>query len=80
MIVSRPVAPRAMRIASIVASVPEFVNRHFGRAKRRANSSATNAASSVGAEKWEPSLTRSSTAFTIAGFAWPTTIEPKPLW
>jgi hypothetical protein len=69
-----------MRIASIVASVPEFANRHLGSPKRRASSSATNAASSVGAEKWEPSRTRSLTALTIAGFAWPTTIEPKPLW
>ena len=69
-----------MRIASIVASVPELVKRHFGSAKRSARSSATKVASSVGAEKWEPRRTRSETARTIAGWAWPTTIEPKPLW
>ena len=30
-ILSRPVTPRATRIASMVASVPELVNRHIGR-------------------------------------------------
>ena len=34
-ITSRPVAPRARWTASIVDSVPELVNRHCGRPKRR---------------------------------------------
>ena len=40
-IVSRPVVARAMRIASIVASEPEFTNRQRGRPKRAESSSAT---------------------------------------
>ena len=43
-----PVTPRATRIASIVASVPEFVNRHSGSPKRKASISATTALSSHG--------------------------------
>ena len=80
MIVSRPLRPRAIRIASIVASEPEFVKRHLGRPKRRASSSATTIPSSVGAAKCVPSRARSEIASTIAGCAWPMTIEPKPLW
>ncbi len=44
-----------MRIASIVASDPEFVYRHLGRPQRRASSSPTTTASSVGAAKCVPS-------------------------
>ena len=62
-IVSRPLRPRAIRIASIVASEPEFVKRHLGRPKRRASSSATTIPSSVGAAKCVPSRTRSEIAF-----------------
>src|ERR687891_341123 len=40
--------------ASIVASVPELEKRHSGRPKRRASSSATAIASSVGWAKWVP--------------------------
>ena len=39
-ILSRPVTPRATRIASIVASVPEFVNLHIGSPYRSPNNSA----------------------------------------
>jgi hypothetical protein len=78
--VSRPVTPRAMRMASIVASEPELANRHCGSRKRRVSSSLTMTESSVGMAKWVPSATRSETARTIAGWACPCTIEPKPLW
>ncbi len=77
---SRPVAPRARWIASIVDSVPEFVNRHCGSPKRRRSSCATTIEPSVGAAKCEPRAARSETAFTIAGFACPTHMTPKPLW
>ena len=52
---SLPLAARARRMASIVASLPEFRKRHFGRLKRRASSRATMVASAVGAAKWLPS-------------------------
>jgi hypothetical protein len=61
--------PRAIRIASIVASEPEFVKRHLGSSKRRASSSATTIPSSVGAAKCVPSFARSEIASTIAGCA-----------
>ena len=77
--VSRFVRARAMRMASIVDSEPEFVKRQRSSRKRRASSSATTMPSSVGAAKWVPSETRSATAFEMAGWAWPCTIEPKPL-
>ena len=77
---SRPVCARARRMASIVDSEPEFVKRHLGMPQRRASSSATTTLSSVIAAKWVPSGMRSATARVIAGWAWPCTIEPKPLW
>ena len=43
-----------MRIASIVDSDPLFVKRHFGSPQRRASSSPTTTASSVGAAKCVP--------------------------
>ena len=61
-------------------SVPEFVKRQRARPKRRASSSATSTASSVGAPKWVPSGWRRATAAVIAGWAWPWTIALKPLW
>ena len=64
----------------MVDSVPEFVNRHCGRPKRRCSSSATVIEPSVGAAKWVPRTARSATALAITGFAWPTHITPKPLW
>ena len=51
----------------MVASVPELANRHSGSPKRRASSSATQIASSVGCAKWVPRRTRADTASTIAG-------------
>ena len=69
-----------MRIASIVASEPELLKRHFGSPKRRASSSATTIPSSVGAAKCVPRRMRSSTALVIAGCACPCGIEPNPLW
>ena len=80
MIVSRPVSARAMRMASIVASEPELTKRQRASSKRRASSSATATVSSVTAAKWVPAPARSRRARTIAGWAWPCTIEPKPLW
>ena len=49
-------------IAAIVDSVPELVNRHSGRPKRRASSAATGMMSGVGWAKWVPRVTRSVTA------------------
>ena len=66
---SRPVKARTIRIASIVDSEPELVNRQRGSRKRRASSSATTIASSVGAAKCVPSAARSRTAAVIAGCA-----------
>ena len=63
-------------MASIVASEPELLNRHLGRPKRAARFSATTMESSVGWAKWVPSVTRSWTALTTAGLAWPTTLTP----
>ncbi len=53
--------------ASIVASVPEFANRHCGRPKRRASSAAAASAFSVGWAKCVPRATWVWTASTIAG-------------
>src|SRR5829696_3866026 len=64
--------------ASMVASVPELAKRHSGTPKRRASSSATTMASEVGWAKWVPLATRSLTAATTAGWAWPTAMTPKP--
>ena len=60
----------------MVASVPELAKRHSGRPKRLASSSATTMASSVGWAKWVPLATRSRTAATTAGWAWPTAMTP----
>ena len=49
-----PVSARAIRIASIVASEPEFTKRQRSSPKRCARSSATTMASSVTAAKWVP--------------------------
>ena len=79
-IVSRPVAPRARWTASIVASVPELLKRHWGRPKRRTSSSETTIEPSVGAAKWVPRSICALTAAPTTGFAWPMHITPKPLW
>ena len=60
----------------MVASVPELAKRHRGRPKRLASSSATTMASAVGWAKWVPLATRSATAATTAGWAWPTAVTP----
>ena len=75
----RPVATRIRWIAAIVASVPELVNRHNGRPKRRASSAATGTMSGTGWAKCVPAATRAVTAATIAGWAWPASVVPKPL-
>ena len=60
----------------MVASVPELAKRHRGSPKRLASSSATTMASAVGWAKWVPLATRSATAATTAGWAWPTAVTP----
>ncbi len=79
-IVSRPVAPRATRIASIVASVPEFTNRTRSIRNRRHSSSASRTVCSVVTAKCVPVRAARSIAAATAGWAWPTATEPKPLW
>ena len=64
----------------MVASVPELLNRHCGRPKRRCSSSATTIEPSVGAAKWVPPSTCALTAAPTSGLAWPMHITPKPLW
>ena len=64
----------------MVASVPELANRHSGSPNRSARSSATTIASSVGCAKWVPRATRSRTAATTAGWAWPASATPYPPW
>ena len=76
----RPLAARARWIASIVASVPEFVKRQCGRPQRRRSSSATVIEPSVGAAKCVPSSIWARTAAAITGLAWPTHMTPNPLW
>ncbi len=66
----RPVKARATRIANIVASVPEFVNRMSSiEGSRPRISSASSISVSVGALKAEPFRTCRSTASTTAGWA-----------
>ncbi len=79
-ILSRPVAPRARWTESIVASVPELLNRHCGSPKRRCSSSATAIEPSVGAAKWVPRSIWALTAAPTVGLAWPMHITPNPLW
>ena len=63
---------RAARIANIVASVPEFVNRSFSTdGRRRRISSASSISTSVGAAKADARRTCAVTASTTAGWAWP---------
>ena len=77
---SRPVTPRATRMASMVASVPEFTNRTRSRRNRRHSSSASSTVASVVTAKWVPVRAARSMASTTLGWAWPTAIDPKPLW
>jgi len=70
--VSRPVKPRASRIALIVASVPEDTRRTISMLGTRAtSSSASSISASVGAPKVSPRAAASCTARTVSGSAWP---------
>ncbi len=61
----------------MVASVPELANRHSGRPKRRARSSATPIASSVGWAKWVPRRDPVADRLDDApGGAWPAMETP----
>ena len=80
MILSRPVAARATRIASIVASVPEFTNRICSSWNRSQIASASAIVSGVVTAKWIALCAAFSSASTILGWAWPTTLTPKPPW
>ena len=63
---------RAARIANIVASVPEFVNRIRSiDGTRRRISSASSISVSVGAANADPRRTCASTAATTSGCACP---------
>jgi hypothetical protein len=77
---SRPVAPRASRTASMVASVPELVKRTRSRRKRRQSSSAIPTVSSVDTAKCVPRLATRAIASATFGCACPTAMVPKPLW
>ena len=68
----RPVNARAARMANMVASVPELVNRRRSiEGTRRRISSASSTSVSVGAANADPRRTCASTAATTAGWAWP---------
>ena len=63
---------RAARIANIVDSVPEFVNRsRSSDGSRRRISSASSTSTSVGAANAEALRTWAVTASTTAGWEWP---------
>jgi len=64
----------------MVASEPEFTNRHCGSLKFFARISATAIESSVGSANWVPSSQRFLIVSTITGWACPWTMHPKPLW
>ena len=80
MILSRPVAARATRIASIVASVPELTNRIWSSWKRSQIASASATVTSVLTAKCVPDDAAFVIASTIFGWACPTTLTPNPLW
>ncbi len=77
---SRPVAARAMRMASMVASVPELAKRTWSRSNRRHSSSATATVTGVGAAKWVPVVAARVMASTMVGWACPQIPAPKPPW
>ena len=69
---SRPVAARAIRIAVIVASVPEEVMRNISTPSiLRATSAASSTSPGVGAPKLVPLAAASATAASTCGWAWP---------
>ena len=69
---SRPVTPRASRIALIVASVPELTRRTISMEGTASWMAWTSSVSpSVGAPKLRPSCAARHTASTTAGWACP---------
>ncbi len=63
---------RAARMANIVASVPEFVNRMRSTDGRRERiSSASSTSTSVGAANADARSTCCRTASTTTGWLWP---------
>ncbi|CFN67672.1 Uncharacterised protein [Bordetella pertussis] len=78
MILWRPVAPRARRMAVMVASVPELTRRTCSSDGRRAISiSASSTSASVGAPNDRPWTAASCTARTTSGWAWPRMAGPQ---
>ena len=77
---SRPVAARATRIASIVASVPEFTKRICSSWNRSQIASARATVVSVVTAKCTPWSATARIASTIFGCACPTTLTPNPPW
>ena len=74
---SRPVNPRASRMALSAASVPELTMRTLSIEGTRAQTrSAISVSSTVGAPKLRPRPAASRTASTTRGWAWPTTAGP----
>jgi hypothetical protein len=64
----------------MVASVPELVKRTESRENLRQSSSAKATVVSVVAAKCVPVRAARSIASTTFGWAWPTSMLPKPLW
>ena len=77
MTTSRPVKPRASRIADMVASVPEETKRTRSTGVRATISSASSTSGSVGAPYDVPRATASPTAASTSGCAWPRIIGPQ---
>ena len=74
---SRPVTPRARRIAVLVASVPEFIRRTRSQLGTRSEiASASFISRGVGAPYEVPSVAAAVTAAVIAGWAWPRITAP----
>ncbi len=69
---------RAILTTNRLASVAESVNCQSRRPKRRCISSPTTAASAVGSIAVIPSTSRSLTAATVAGGAWPVIAPVSP--
>ena len=69
-------APRARRIADIVASVPDDTNRTRSTGVRATISSASSTSGSVGVPYDVPRATAPATAAWTSGWAWPSSIGP----
>lgn len=61
-------------------SVPELVNRTCSTWNRRHSSSANATVCSTVTAKCMPLRAACSTASATTGWAWPTAIDPNPLW